>query len=189
MAPRDGGGLDVREARQEAEREAAVHGLDLDTVLAVATPERAVRVIAGLLGPTVGFGPVPAGPNDMATASATGSVGRVTARREGLLRVQVRVPVALDVSVLIGSRRIPAEVDLVVHVGLVGRAAPGAVEIDVDPIRPADVDADVRTRGVGGVFLRRLGDLDAEIRHHVGVYVSTLLATPEAVAECRIRIP
>ena len=42
--------------------------------------------------------------------------------------------------------------------------------------------------GMGGVFLRRLGDLDAEIRHHVGVYVSAVLATPEAVAECRIAV-
>ena len=174
------------DAEIEAVREARAHGLDLDTVLAVATPQRAVRVIAGLLGPTVSFGPVPAGPHDMATASATGRVGRVSARREGITRVVVRVPVSLDVTVVVGSRRIPAEVDLIVRVGLTGRATPGAVEIDVDPIRSEDVDADVRTRGVAGVFLRRLGDLDAEIRHHVGVYVSTLLATPEAMAECRI---
>lgn len=180
-----GGG---RYARAEAEREAASHGLSLDTVLAVSTPERAVRVIADLLGPSVTFGPVPAGPHDMATAEATGSVGRLTARREGVTRVVVCVPVALDLTVTIGSRRIPAEVDLVVRVGLVGRAAAGAVEIDVDPIAPEDIDADIRTRGVGGVFLRRLGDLEAEVRHHVGVWASTLLATPEAIEECRIAI-
>jgi hypothetical protein len=182
MAALDDGG------RVEAEREAAVHGLDLDTVLAVATPQRAVAVIAGLLGPTVSFGPVPAGPHDMATASASGGVGRLTAWRDGVTRVVVCVPVSLDVTVVVGSRRIPAEVDLVVRVRLAGRAAAGAVEIDVDPVGPDDIDADVRTRGVGGVFLRRLGDLDAEIRHHVGVYVTTLLATPEAVAECRIPV-
>jgi hypothetical protein len=184
MAPVGGG----RYARAEAEREAAAHGLDLATVLAVATPERAVRVISDLLGSTVTFGPVPAGPHDMATASATGSVGRLTARRDGVTRVVVHVPVALDLTVTIGSRRIPAEVELVVRVGLAGRAATGAVEIDVDPIAPEDIDVDVRTRGVGGVFLRRLGDLDTEIRHHVGVWASTLLATPEAVAECRISV-
>ena len=75
-----------------------------------------------------------------------------------------------------------------VRVGLAGRAVAGAVEIDVDPIAPEDIDADIRTRGVGGVFLRRLGDLDAEVRHHVGVWASTLLATPEAIEECRIAI-
>jgi hypothetical protein len=176
------------QGRRTAEREAAAQGLDLDTVLSVVTPQRAVRVIAGLIGDRVAFGPVPAGPHDMATASATGLVGRLTARREGVARVVVSAPVSLDVTVTIGSRHIPAEVELVVRVGLTGRAVAGAVEIDVDPIRPEDVDAEVRTRGVGGVFLRRLGDLDAEIRHHVGVYVSTLLATPEAVAECRIAV-
>ncbi|MHC1558495.1 hypothetical protein ACR9E3_06045 [Actinomycetospora sp. C-140] len=175
-------------SRAVAEREAAAHGLDLDTVLSLATPQRAVRVIGGLIGDTVAFGPVPAGPHDMATASATGTVGRLTAWRDGVTRVIVCVPVALDLAVDIGSRRVPAEVDLVVRVGLVGRAAPGAVEIDVDTIAHEDIDADIRTRGVGGVFLRRLGDLDAEIRHHVGVYVSTLLATPEAMAECRIAV-
>ncbi|MDD7967590.1 hypothetical protein [Actinomycetospora lemnae] len=176
------------EGREIAEREAAAHGLSLDDVLAVATPHRAVSVVTGLLGPTVDFGPVPAGPHGMATASATGTVGRLTAWRDGVTRVIVCVPVALDVTVVVGSRSIPAEVDLVVRVGLVGRAAPGAVEIDVDPVRSEDIDADIRTRGVGGVFLRRLGDLDAEIRHHVGVHVATVLATPEAVAECRIAV-
>jgi len=169
-------------------RAVAEHTPDRETVLSVATPERAVRVIGGLIGETVTFGPVPAGPHDMATATATGTVGRLTARREGDQRVVVRVPVALDLTVAIGSRRIPAEVDLLVRVGLVAHAAPEAVEIDVEPVRPEDIDADVRTSGVGGVFLRRLGDLDAEIRHHVGVYVSTLLATPEAVTECRITL-
>ena len=182
MAPRDA------QSRAIVEREAAAHGLDVDTVLSVATPQRAVRVISGLIGDAVAFGPVPAGPHEMATASAVGAVGRLTAWRDGVTRVIVCVPVSLDVTVDIGSRRIPAEVDLVVRVGLVGRAAPGAVEIDVEAIAHEDIDADIRTRGVGGVFLRRLGDLDTEIRHHVGVYVSTLLATPEAVAECRIAI-
>ncbi|GAA4934553.1 hypothetical protein EV188_102746 [Actinomycetospora succinea] len=176
------------EGRAVAEREAAAHGLDLDTVLSVASPQRAVDVIAGLIGPTVSFGPVPAGPHDMATASASGTVGRLTAWRDGVTRVTVCVPVELDLTVVIGSRSIPAEVDLVVRVGLEGRASAGAVEIDVDPVQPEDIDADIRTRGVGGVFLRRLGDLDAEIRHHVGVYVSAVLATPEAVAECRIAV-
>ena len=60
--------------------------------------------------------------------------------------------------------------------------------LSIDPVHSEDIDADIRTRGVGGVFLRRLGDLDAEIRHHVGVHVATVLATPEAVAECRIAV-
>jgi hypothetical protein len=163
-------------------------GVDVGTVRSLATPERAVRVIGGLIGDTVTFGPVPCGPHDMATASATGAVGRVSARRDGDLRVEVRVPVSLDVTVVIGTRHIPADVELLVRVGLVARPVPDAVEIDVEPVRHEDIDADIRTSGVGGVFLRRLGDLDTEIRHHVGVYVSAVLATPEAVAECRIPV-
>lgn len=164
-------------------------GPALDDVRAVATPERAVRVIGDLLGPTVAFGPVPAGPHDMATARAHGRIGGLTARRDGGTRVLVSVPVALDVAVTVGTRTLPADVDLVVRVRLHGRPVAGAVEIDVAPIAPEDIDADVRTPGVGGVFLRRLGDLDAEIRHHVAVYVATLLATPEALAACRLPLP
>jgi hypothetical protein len=161
-------------------------GPDLDDVLAVATPERAVDVIRGLLGPTVSFGPVPAGPHDMATASATGRVGRLSAGRAGDTGIQVAVPVCLDLRVTVGTRTIPAEVDLVVRVGLEGRLVGDAVEVDVAPIRASDIDADIRTRGVGGVFLRRLGDLESEIRQHVSVYVSTLLSTPEALEACRL---
>ncbi len=163
-------------------------GPALDDALAVATPARAVEVVGGLLGPTVSFGPVPAGPHDMATATATGRVGRLTARRDGTTRIVVSVPVQLDLHVVVGTRTIPAEVDLVVRVGLEGRVVPGAVEVDVDPIRACDIDADIRTRGVGGLFLRRLGDLDAEVRHHVSVYVSTLLGTPEAIDACRLPV-
>lgn len=170
----------------EAGRAVAEQVCDPATVRSLATPERAVRVIGGLIGDRVTFGPVPAGPHDMATAYAEGAVGRLTARREGGQLVVVRVPVSLDLTVVIGTRTIPADVELLVRVGLVARAAPDAVEIDVEPVRYEDIDADIRTCGVGGVFLRRLGDLDTEIRHHVGVYVSTVLATPEAVAECRI---
>jgi hypothetical protein len=161
-------------------------GPALDDVLAVATPERALAVIGGLLGPTVSFGPVPAGPHDMATATATGRVGRLTARRAGTTRIEVAVPVCLDLRVAVGARTIPAEVDLVVRVGLEGRLVGDAVEVDVAPIRASDIDADIRTRGVGGVFLRRLGDLESEIRQHVSVYVSTLLSTPEALEACRL---
>lgn len=155
----------------------------LDTV---ASPERAVAVIGGLLGPTVTFGPVPVGPHDMATATADGRIGRLTGRRTGPGRGVVSVPAHLDVTVLIGRRRVPVEVDLVVRVGLTGRLAGDAVEVDVAPITAADIDVDSRTSGAGGVIVRRMADLDGEIRHHVGVYVSTLLATPEAVAACRL---
>ena len=93
---------------------------------------------------------------------------------------------SLDLTVAIGTRSIPADVELLVRVGLVARAGAGrgGDRRRAGPV--PDIDADIRTSGVGGVFLRRLGDLDTEIRHHVGVYVSTVLATPEAVAECRI---
>lgn len=42
-----------------AQREAAADGIDRDTILSVATPERAVRVIAGLIGDTRGRGRMP----------------------------------------------------------------------------------------------------------------------------------
>lgn len=152
----------------------------------VAGPARAAAVIGELVGSRVSFGPVPVGPHEMATARAEGPVGRIHARRVSPGAGVVTVPARLDVSVRIGRRTVPVDVELAVRVGLAARVAGEVVEVDVAPIGPADIDVDARTSGAGGVFLRRFADLDAEIRHHVGVYISALLASDEAIAATRL---
>ncbi|HEY2191456.1 MAG TPA: hypothetical protein VGH76_04010 [Actinomycetospora sp.] len=157
---------------------------DRDAVVAaIATPERAVRDIGGLIGDRVSFGPVTAGPGGMATAHANGVVGRLRGRhgtRAG--RTEVHVPVDLDVRVEIGARNVPVEVGMTVRVGLDACLAQGGehIVVEVDEIGPGDIALETHARGVGGVFVRRLGNLDAEIRHHVIGFVSGLLDTPEA---------
>ena len=73
---------------------------------------------------------------------------------------------------------------MTVRIGLEACLAPGAdhILVEVDEIGPGDIALETRARGVGGVLVRRLGNLDAEIRHHVIGYVTELLATPEARA-------
>ncbi len=152
-------------------------------VAAIATPERAVRDIGDLIGDRVAFGPVTAGPGGMATANATGVVGRLRGRcgtRAG--RTEVHVPVTLDVSVQIGRQTVPVEAEMTVRIGLDACVCPDGdhILVEVDEIGPGDIALETHTRGVGGVFIRRLGNLDAEIRHHVIGYVTDLLETPEA---------
>jgi hypothetical protein len=156
---------------------------DDGVVAAIATPERAVRDIGALIGDTVAFGPVPAGPGGMATARAVGVVGRLRGRRgTGPVSAEVHVPVQLDVTVEIGTQSVPVDARLTVRIGLrAARAAAGDhIVVEVDEIGPGDIALETHTRGVGGVFIRRMGNLDAEIRHHVIRYVTDLLATPEA---------
>ena len=126
------------------------------------------------------FGPVPAGPHDMATAYAEGAVGRLTARREGDQRVVVTVPVSLDLTVVIGTRRIPAEVDLLVRVGLVARAAPDAVEIDVEPVRTTTSTPTSAPAASAGCSCAASATSTPRSATTSAVYVSTVLATPEA---------
>jgi hypothetical protein len=156
-----------------------------DVVAAIATPERAVRDIGALLGDRIAFGPVAAGPGGMATARATGAVGRLRGRRgSGPGRAEVHVPVELDITVEIGTQTVPVEAWLTVRIGLGACLAPGAdhIVVEVDEIGPGDIALETRARGVGGVLVRRVGNLDAEIRHHVIGYVTELLATEEARA-------
>ncbi len=152
-------------------------------VAAIVSPERAVRDIGDLIGDRVAFGPVTAGPGGMATAHATGVVGRLRGRRGTRPgRAEVHVPVELDVSVQIGARTVPVEAQMTVRIGLEAcLAADGDhVLVEVDELGPSDIALETHTRGVGGVFVRRLGNLDAEIRHHVIRFVTDLLETPEA---------
>lgn len=154
-----------------------------DAILsAIATPERAVRDISDLIGDRIAFGPVPAGPGAMATARAVGVVGKLRGRDEGGGRTEVHVPVALDVSVEMGTRTVPVDADMTVRIGLEARLAPGAdhVVIQVDELGPDDIALETKVSGIGGVLVRRLGNLDAEIRHHVIGYVTELLGSPEA---------
>jgi hypothetical protein len=157
---------------------------DRDGVLsAIATPERAVADIGGLIGDTVAFGPVTAGPGGMATARGVGVVGRLRGRRgSGPGSAEVHVPVQLDVSVEIGTQTVPVEARMTVRIGLQACLAPEGdhIVVEVDEIGPGDIALETHARGVGGVFVRRLGNLDAEIRHHVIGYVTDLLTTPEA---------
>jgi hypothetical protein len=152
-------------------------------VSAVAGPERAVRDIGDLIGDRVAFGPVTAGPGGMATAHASGIVGRLRGRRGTLPgSTEVHVPVQLDISVQIGTRTVPVEARMTVRIGLEACLAPEGdhVLVEVDELGPDDVALETHSHGVGGVFVRRLGNLDAEIRHHVIGYVTDLLETPEA---------
>lgn len=156
---------------------------DEAVVAAIATPERAVRDIGDLIGDRVAFGPVTAGPGGMATARATGIVGRLRGRHgSGAGSTEVHVPVDLDVTVQIGAQTVPVEARMTVRIGLTACLAPEGdhVVVEVDELGPGDIALETHTRGIGGVFVRRLGNLDAEIRHHVIGYVTDLLETPEA---------
>ncbi|GAA4842219.1 hypothetical protein GCM10023201_35570 [Actinomycetospora corticicola] len=156
---------------------------DRDAILAaISTPERAVRDISGLIGDRIAFGPVPAGPGGMATARAVGVVGKLRGRQIGGTGTEVHVPVQLDLTVDIGARAVPVEARMTVRIGLEACLAPDAdhVVVEVDEIGPDDIALETKTSGIGGVLVRRLGNLDAEIRHHVIGYVTDLLASPEA---------
>lgn len=148
-----------------------------------ARPERAVEAIGDLIGTEVAFGPVTAGPGGMATATATGRVGRITARSTAPDRVALTAPVHLDLTVTIGRSDVPVDARLEVRIALHACLAPDESEVvvEVAELGPADIDVSTRARGVGGVLVRRLGDLDNEIRHHVIRWVTDLLQTPEAI--------
>jgi hypothetical protein len=92
------------------------------------------------------------------------------------------VPVDLDVTVQIGAQTVPVEAAMTVRIGLEACLADGEdhILVEVDELGPGDIALETRTRGIGGVFVRRLGNLDAEIRHHVIGYVTGLLETREA---------
>ncbi|MDL5157835.1 hypothetical protein [Actinomycetospora termitidis] len=156
---------------------------DRDAIIAaIAGPDRAVRDISWLIGDRIAFGPVPAGPGGMATARATGVVGKLRGRQQGATRTEVHVPVQLDLTVDMGARTVPVDADMTVRIGLEACLAPDAdhIVVEVDEIGPGDIALETRTSGIGGVLVRRLGNLDAEIRHHVIGYVTELLASPEA---------
>lgn len=142
---------------------------------------RISAAVARVAGREVTFGPLRAGPRDVATVAASGNVGTptVTPRDDAeLVTFDVTIPVDLDLTVSV-ARDVHYRCALTIPLELTARAADELlIVVDIAPVDAAAVGVDVTSRGLLSRALRSVGDLDAQLRTQVTKAVDAEVADP-----------
>lgn len=141
---------------------------------------RISAAVERLAGREVAFGPLRAGPRDVATVAATGNVGTptVTARDAELVIFDVAIPVDLDLTVSV-ARDVHYRCSLAIPLELTARAADELlIVVDIAPVDAAAVDVEITSQGLLSRALRSVGDLDAQLRTQVAKAVDAEVSDP-----------
>ena len=149
-----------------------------------ASNERIVAAIRGVADAPIGFGPASLGPAGAAEVRARGAVRGVRVgerREEPLLTLRVDLAVDLDLRIAVAGTKHRYAGDLAIPLSItVHTAAPLSLVIDVDPVRPADVGVDLKAGGLPARVLKRVGDVDNELRRQVATVVNERVESDDA---------
>lgn len=149
------------------------------------TAERIRASISDLAGRDITSGPNPAGPGGIASAKAVGRIGevRVTPVPNDLVTFRAVLPIDLDLEIRLGPVSnhyrglVEVPLSLTVHV-----TQPLTIRIEIKPITGSDVQVDMRPANAGADLLKRVGDIDSEVRAEVAWMVNEKMDTDQARA-------
>ena len=150
------------------------------------TAERIKASITRTAGSDIVSGPSPVGPGGIATARSVGRMGevRVVPEPGDLLAFRAVLPIDLDLDIKIGlmsnSFKGLVEVPLVMTVRT---AQPLTIDIEITPVTGSDIEVDLRPVGTGADLVKRVGNIDSEVRAEVARIVNQKMNTDEARAE------
>ncbi|WP_109505264.1 hypothetical protein [Nocardioides speluncae] len=145
------------------------------------TPERILGAIHGLAAEPIEFGPMGVGPGRIARVSAKGQIGEplTTQVSEQPVSFQVNLPVALafTLDLLVDTHRFDA--DVMVPLTITAHARnPLTIYIDVTPPRSRDLNVVVKGDSVRAELMRKVADIDSELRRFISKYISRELDKP-----------
>lgn len=148
------------------------------------TAERVAATVARVAGETIEVGPLPVGPGGIATAKALGKVQKIEATQTSRAPIthRVQIPVALELEVRLAGQKHRFNGSLTLTLLIAARAEidPLRVIIDIAPLTQKDVAISMEASGLQARILKRLGDMDNEIREQVTRVVGELLEAPAA---------
>jgi hypothetical protein len=148
------------------------------------TSERVAATVARVAGEVIEVGPLKVGPGGLATAQATGKVGSIIAAQTSVdpisHRVEIPVDISLEVVLAATPYRFTGTMTLTLQITARAITDPLQVLIDIDPLRRQDVALHMRADGLQARILKRLGNMDEEIRDQVVKTVGALLEAPKA---------
>ena len=152
---------------------------------AAITPERILGAVDGIAGEPIDFGPMGVGPGRIARVTAKGQIGEATATELPGLPISYKlvVPVSLDftVDLQVEKERFHAEVE--VPLTVTAHATKDLrIIVDVTPPNPDELELDLAAEGIRAGLLKRIANIDGELRRFVAKYVARELEKPHIEA-------
>lgn len=145
------------------------------------TPARILGAIHALAAEPIEFGPMGVGPGRIARVSAKGQIGEpvTTQLSEQPVTFQVDLPVALafTLDLLVDTHRFDADVTVPLTISAHARN-PLTIYIDVTPPRGRDLNVVVKGDSVRAELMRKVADIDTELRRFIAKYISRELDKP-----------
>jgi hypothetical protein len=149
------------------------------------TSERILGVVDAIAGQPIDFGPMGVGPGRIAQATAHGKIGDATATELPGSPISYRlvVPVDLDftVDLQVEKERFHAYVEVPLIV--TAHATPDLrIVVDVRPPDPDELELDLAAEGMRASLLKRVANIDGELRRFVAKYVAREIEKPHVAA-------
>ncbi len=158
---------------------------------AAITPERILGVVDSIAGEPIDFGPMGVGPGRIASVTAKGRIGQAAATENPGLPIsyQLVVPVSLDftVNLQVEKERFHAEVEVPLTV-TAHATRDLRIVVDVTPPNPDELELDLSADGLRAGLLKRVANIDGELRRFVAKYVARELEKPHVVASRNIDV-
>jgi hypothetical protein len=158
---------------------------------AAVTPERILGAVDGIAGQPIDFGPMGVGPGRIARVTAKGQIGDATATELPGVPISYRlvVPVALDFTVDLQVEKHRFHANVEVPLTVTAHAMRDLrIIVDVTPPNPDELMLDLEAEGMRATLLKRVANIDGELRRFVAKYVARELEKPHVVATRNIDV-
>ncbi len=158
---------------------------------AAVTPERILGAVDGIAGKPIDFGPMGVGPGRIARVTAKGQIGEATATEIPGLPISYRlvVPVDLDFTVDLQVEKHHFHANVEVPLTVSAHATRDLrIVVDVTPPNPDELELELAADGMRAGLLKRVANIDGELRRFVAKYVARELEKPHIVATRNIDV-
>ena len=152
---------------------------------AAVTPERILGAVDGIAGEPIDFGPMGVGPGRIARVMAKGQIGEATATELPGIPISYRllIPVDLDFTVDLQVEKHHFHANVEVPLTVTAHATRDLrIIVDVTPPNPDELELDLEAEGIRASLLKRVANIDGELRRFVAKYVARELEKPHIVA-------
>jgi hypothetical protein len=158
---------------------------------AAITPERILGAVDGIAGQPIDFGPMGVGPGRIARVTAQGQIGEATTTEIPGIPISYRlvVPVELDFTVDLQVEKHHFHASVEVPLTVSAHATRDLrIIVDVTPPNPDELELDLAADGMRATLLKRVANIDGELRRFVAKYVARELEKPHVVATREIDV-
>jgi hypothetical protein len=158
---------------------------------AAVTPERILGAVDGIAGKPIDFGPMGVGPGRIARVTAKGQIGEATATEVPGVPISYAlvVPVDLDFTVDLQVEKHHFHANVEVPLTVTAHATRDLrIVVDVTPPNPDELKLDLEAEGMRAGLLKRVANIDGELRRFVAKYVARELEKPHVAATRNIDV-